>query len=284
MKLLIPRSWPRQTRLGLIFGVCIIALGGLALVPRVPLGDHYHDFADKRTMLGIPNALDVLSNLPFFIVGVWGVFWLQGRPSRSTFLDDRERIPYLVFFIGVALTGIGSFWYHLAPSNARLPWDLLPMTCSFMSMVVAQFMERISARFGLIALTPLLLLGLTSVTYWYLTESQGHGDYKFYLFLQFFSPVVLALIVGLFPSRYSGLNYLAVAFSMYVTAKLCELFDRQIYSSLGFVSGHSLKHVIAAIACLWILLILQDRHVIENHVRVSRRHGNFREERTTLFR
>ena len=270
--------------MSLILGVCIIALIYVFRLPPIPLGAHYHDFADKRAMLGIPNATDVLSNLPFFIVGVWGVLWLLGTAWRSAFIDQRERIPYLVFFFGVAFTGLGSFWYHLAPSNARLPWDLLPMTCSFMSMVVAQLMERVNVRFGLLTLPPLLLLGLSGVAYWYITESRGHGDYKFYLFVQFFSPVVLALIVGLFPPRYSGINYLIVAFGMFIAAKFCETFDHQIYSSLGFVSGHSLKHAIAGIACFWIFLMLRARTVTEKHDRLSRHAYGSREERMSLFR
>src|ERR1700678_47274 len=175
------RSWSRQIRLAIIAGVTIIAVIVLISVPRVPLDAHYHEFADARTLFGIPNALDVLSNIPFLIVGIWGVCWLLTPPSRASFSDKRERIPYLVFFAGVAFTGAGSFWYHLAPSDSRLPWDLLPMTCSFVSIVVGQVMERINVRAGLSIFLPLLLLGMASVVYWYCT-----GDYRFYLFVQFF--------------------------------------------------------------------------------------------------
>jgi hypothetical protein len=256
------RRWRLQTRLGVIFGVCTIALVALIFVPRIPLGAGYHEFADNRTTLGLPNALDVLSNIPFFIVGLWGLLWLLGKSSQSSFIDERERIPYLVFFLGVALTGVGSFWYHLAPSNSRLPWDLLPMTCSFVSMVVALTMERVDVKLGSVCLIPLLLLGIASVAYWYVSEEQGHGNYKFYLFVQVFSPVVLAFIVGLFPPRYSGMSYLIAAFSLFIAAKLFESFDRRIYSWSGIVSGHSLKHVTAGISCYLVLRMLQVRHII----------------------
>ena len=262
MTLSMPRSWPRATRLSLIIGISIVALVGLILAPRVPLGPHYHDFADQRTMFGIPNAQDVLSNIPFVIVGVWGFVWLLGKSSRAAFLDQRERIPYLLFFLGVALTGIGSFWYHLAPSSVRLPWDLLPMTCSFISIVVAMFMERVNTRIGLAALIPLLLLGVASVAYWYFSETQGHGDYKFYLFVQFFSPVLCALIIGLFPPRYSGMRYLVLVFCLFVLAKLFESYDQKIYSFGRMASGHALKHAVAGIACYWILRMLEVRHPI----------------------
>jgi hypothetical protein len=231
----------------------------------MPIGPAYHDFADKRTLFGIPNAQDVLSNIPFFLVGIWGFLWLATKRGRSVFVDGRERIPYLVFFAGVTVTGVGSFWYHMAPSDVRLPWDLMPMTCSFTSIVVVTFMERVDPHLGFFALVPALLLGILSVVYWMITTSLGDGNYKFYLFVQFFSPVLLALIIGLFRPRYSGTGYLAIAFGCYVAAKLFEEFDYSIYRNLDrLVSGHSLKHVTAAVACYWIFKMLQKRHPLNS--------------------
>jgi hypothetical protein len=262
LPLLKSLSWPRSARLTLIAVVCLGTFLALALAPRIPIGPGYHDFADKRKLWGIPNALDVLSNIPFVLVGVWGCVWMLSSRSRRAFLDQRERIPWFIFFAGVALTGAGSWWYHMAPSNTRLPWDLLPMTCSFLSVVAAMYMERISLRAGLAALLPLLLLGMASVVYWEMTALHGRGDYKFYLLVQFFSPVVLALIVALFPPRYTGMRWLAIAFALYVAAKLFEIFDYQIFGWGHVVSGHALKHVTAAVACIWILRMLQVRQPV----------------------
>ena len=258
-----PRTWQRRSRLMLIASVCVAAATALSLAPRMPIGPAYHVFADTRTMWGIPNALDVLSNLPFFFVGMWGLLWLMRDAGRAGFLDRRERIPYLVFFAGVMFTGVGSFWYHLAPCNQRLPWDLVPMTCAFVALVVAAYMERVNVRAGYAALAPLLLVGASTVFYWYFTNATGHGDYKYYLFLQFFSPVVLTLLIALFPPRYTGFRFLAIAFLFYVLAKFFENYDFPIYRDLhGTVSGHTLKHLIAGVACFWVLLMLKRRQPI----------------------
>jgi hypothetical protein len=262
LPLLKPRTWTRRARLALLFTVCVGTLCGVLMAPRLPIGPHYHEFADGRTLWGIPNGLDVLSNIPFCIVGVWGLIWLLRSEGRRAFVDPLERVPWLIFFAGVALTGAGSFWYHLAPSDARLPWDLLPMTCSFLSVVAATYMERVDLRGGLGALIPLLLLGMASVVYWAGTTAHGTGDYKFYLMVQFFSPVVLALIIGMFPPRYSGMRYLVIAFGCYVAAKLFEEYDGPIFGSVRVVSGHSLKHVTAAVSCYFILRMLQVRHAM----------------------
>jgi hypothetical protein len=248
------RNWPRRTRVLLVLAVLTTGILLLTLAPRLPIGSHYHDFADKRTILRIPNALDVLSNIPFVVVGVWAVAWLSRAAARTAFLDERERIAYLVFFAGVTLTGFGSYWYHISPSDARLPWDLIPMTCSFVSVISAIVMERISPQFGFVILFPLIILGISTIVYWYLT-----GDYKFYLFLQFFSPVILALVIGMFPPRYSGMGYLITAFALYVIAKLFEAYDYPVYRFNGLISGHALKHVTAAVSCFCIFRMLQMR-------------------------
>jgi hypothetical protein len=263
LTLFAPRSWPRPLRLGILATVCIGGFAAVILAPRVPLGAGYHDFADKRTLFGLQNALDVLSNIPFVLVGAWGLLWLSSRPTSRALLDARERVPWMVFFAGVLLTGFGSFWYHMAPSNGRLPWDLLPMTCSFISLVVITFMERVSVRAGFLVLGPLLVLGISSVLYWYMTESLGHGDYKFYLFVQFFSPIILALLIGLFPPRYDGVRFLIAAFACYVAAKLLETGDYFVFRILGNrLSGHALKHMTAAVACYCILEMLRHRRPV----------------------
>src|SRR5262249_17247036 len=98
----------------------------LAALPRVPPDPGYHQFADTRTLLGVPKGLDVLSNLAFAVVGLAGMWLLAGRGRALR--DPRERWPWWVFFAGVTLTSLGSAWYHLAPSNASLVWDRLPMS------------------------------------------------------------------------------------------------------------------------------------------------------------
>lgn len=75
--------------------------------------------------------------------------------------------------------------------------------------------------------------------------------------------MVLALLIGLFPPRYTGFRFLAVGFGFYVAAKVFEGYDFAIYRHLGrTVSGHSLKHLTAGVACYWILEMLRRRHPV----------------------
>ena len=133
----------------------------------------YHLFADHRRFLGIPIFGGVISNLPFAVIGIWGVMFLLRSGSdevNSHFLDQRERGPYPFVFVGLLLTAFGSSYYHLCRDNARLVWDRLPMTIALMSMVAAIIAERIRVRMGLWLLPIPLLIGVGSVVQCYLSE------------------------------------------------------------------------------------------------------------------
>src|SRR5579863_1027787 len=257
------RSLDRATRLSTLWGIVLAACVVLCVSPSLSLGVGYHVFADQRTLAGIPRTFDVLSNVLFLVVGAWGLLFLWDQRSQSSFLQQRERLPYVCFFAGVMLTGIGSAYYHLQPGDPRLPWDLLPMTVSFMSLLAATIVERISPRAGLALLPVLVLAGLASVVYWRFGELHGHGDYRFYLFTQYFPVVAIGSMVLLFPTRYSRALGLFLAFLFYAAAKLSELCDQQIFSLGSIVSGHTLKHLSAGVACYCILRMLQVRRKSE---------------------
>src|SRR5262245_37112118 len=216
----------------------------------------YHHFADTRALYGIENFLDVASNLGFLLVGLLGLV-VALRP-RTRFESAGERAPYAVFFAGMAWTALGSGWYHLAPDNERLFWDRLPMTVAFMSLVAAQLVDRVHVRAGLAMLLPMLAIGAASVIYWRATERAGSGNVMPYGVLQGWSVVVLLLLAAQ-PSRYTRGGDLYWVFGGYVLAKGFELFDAQLLALTHAVSGHSLKHLAAAAAGLFVCRMLTLR-------------------------
>jgi hypothetical protein len=136
-------------------------------------------FAHRRSFLGIPNFGDVVSNLPFAVIGICGLLALHASsPGRLMFLDPRERWPYALVFLGLLLTAFGSSYYHWSPNDAPLVWDRLPMTIAFMAMVAAIIAERIGLRAGLWLLPILLTVGMASVLQWYISEARGAGDLR----------------------------------------------------------------------------------------------------------
>ena len=167
-----------------------------------------------------------------------------------------------MFAIGVLLTGAGSCYYHLEPNNETLFWDRLPMTISFMSLIAAQIVDRVDVRAGLLALVPMLLVGVASVVYWIVTERQGRGNVMPYAVLQAYSVIVLLQLAALHPSRYTHGNAIFAVFAGYVLAKVFEHFDREIFEWTGAVSGHTLKHVAAGVAGLPVVWMLWRRELV----------------------
>jgi hypothetical protein len=245
-----------RTRVLIVLGAAVASAAALAFLRPIPQPQAYHFFADQRRFCGVSNFANTASNLPFLVVGIGGIAAIVGGKVR--FIDTRERWPYLVFFAGVALTCLGSAYYHVAPDNDRLVWDRLPITLSFMSLFAAMIAERISIKAGLALLAPLLLLGIVSVWYWGLTEQSGRGDLRMYGYVQFFPALGIPLILALFPARYTRTWDLVPAMAWYVLAKVLEAADKQVYAALGrSVSGHTLKHLAAAAATgsVWHMLL-----------------------------
>lgn len=232
--------------------VLLIAVGSFVfLLTRPPFGQdpHYHDFADRRSFIGVPNFSDVASNVPFLVVGAAGL-WLCLR-NRVV----GAAVSWSVFFAGVALVGVGSAYYHWQPRNDTLVWDRLPMTIGFMAMFAALLSESIDKRLERLLLAPALLVGFSSVIYWHMFD-----DLRFYAWVQFFPLLTIPVVMILFRSRYSHQTLLLLALGFYILAKGSEAYDREIFAFTGrAVGGHAMKHLLAAACCFVILEMLRRR-------------------------
>ncbi|HEY8074950.1 MAG TPA: hypothetical protein VIF62_12590 [Labilithrix sp.] len=250
----------RAPRVFLLVVVAAAAAVALAIRPPIPQPVDYHAFADARTMYRIPNALNVLSNVPFAIVGWLGLAFLARAQPRTAFASYRERPAYVLFFVGVFLTAFGSSYYHLAPSTERLFWDRLPMSIAFMALFATVIAERIDVYWSRVLLLPLVFTGVASVVLWRLSEQAGHGDLRAYLFVQLFPMLALPMMMMLFEPHYTHSRELVVVVLLYACAKALEHFDVQVWNALDHkVSGHSLKHVVAALATYFVLDMLKRR-------------------------
>jgi hypothetical protein len=249
--------------LGSLIGLGIVAAVVAAWLPPIPQDPAYHRMADERALLGVPNALNVLSNLGFVIVGALGLGSLRaGTEDGARFIDSRERWPYVVFFAGLLLTGLGSACYHWAPDNARLVWDRLPLAATLMGLFATVIVERMSVRGGLILLPLLAALGLASVLQWYGGEAHGRGDLRLYGIVQFYPMLAIPLLLRLRPPRYTGGGWLLAALGCYALAKLFEALDAAIFGLGHAVSGHTLKHLAAASAGGAVWRMLLTRHPV----------------------
>lgn len=226
-------------------------------VPPIPQDPSYHNFADQRFLLGIPNFCDVFSNLAFLIPAILGTrYTIQKWEDPALFSSPFERWMRLVFFAAVFSVCFGSAYYHINPNNHTLLWDRLPMAISFMAIATIIINIYMPTKWIPFLFALLQLLGITSVLYWSYTESLGEGDLRLYALVQFMPLIALPIIIGYNYKKGfvpGNIAFLLLALMWYLIAKITEHADHFIFISLYHgLSGHTLKHIAAAIAVLYL--------------------------------
>ena len=223
----------------------------LLLHGPIPQSKGYHFFADTRTCLGIVNFGNVASNLAFLLVGLCGWIWCYRH------LRDGARLSWMVFFTGVALVFFGSAYYHYQPNDDTLVWDRLPMTLAFMGLFTALLSEHLGASLEKPVLVPALVLGIASVFWWRHTN-----ELRIYIRGQLAPLLAIPFVLAMFPARHTHRGYLMYGLVFYALAKVAEGFDQGAFAfTAQWISGHTLKHLIAAMAPLMLLLMLRRRRL-----------------------
>lgn len=231
--------------------ICLVAIVATLFVPRIPQDPAYHAFVDTRTIAGVPSFWNVLSNIGYLIVGIYGLTLVKRLPAREMLAG------YITFCVGVTLVAFGSAWYHYMPSTQSLVWDRLPMAISFMALLALILGERVSWKLTGRLLWPLVIAGAASVFYWAWTEQQGAGDLRPYGLVQFLPVVLIPLLLLMFPGSKRSAMWLWLTFAGYVLAKIAEQFDGQIYAATG-LSGHSIKHFVSSVAVLFAVFAMLE--------------------------
>ena len=253
------RARPSSTARISLLALCALLLPGLAavLLPSFEQPQSFHDYADQRVWLGVPYAADVLSNLPFLAVGALGLYFaLRGwrLSNHAAFYDQRAASPYALLFAGVVLTAFGSAWYHAQPNDATLLWDRLPMALGFAGLVAGTLTDRAPQRI-LQWLLAFAAVGAGSVLYWCVS-----GNLVPYLVMQAGFILTALIATAWIMPRYTHGNLVYAAAGLYAVAIVFERLDHQVYTLLGgWISGHTLKHVVACVAIVVAYSMLRKR-------------------------
>lgn len=210
----------------------------------------YHDFADQTSRFGVPHFCDVTSNLGFALAAFWG--WIRLAPAR---LHPELRCGwagYRLFMAGLFLTALGSSWYHLAPDNASLVWDRLPIALACAGLLAGVWGD-VHGRESRILVAWLAPAAVASVAWWYFTDLSGNGDLRPYLLLQALPILLIPLWQWIYRMPAADRLAFGGALALYVVAKFAELNDHEIAAVLGAVTGHTLKHLLATAAAALIV-------------------------------
>jgi hypothetical protein len=231
-------------RLPTALTLIVVALA--VVVGPIPQFAHYHDFADQRAWLGIPNAADVLSNLGFAVVGAWGLVRLWRRGYERTLGNGWS--GYTLFLVALVLTTFGSIFYHLAPDNARLVWDRMPIALACAGLLSGVRSELVPGARASRTTTVLAVAAILSVLWWKATDFTGEGDLRPYLIFQLLPLLLIPLWQYIYGADRADRVAFGCAFGLYTLAKVTELYDHPIFAQLSSVSGHTLKHLLATAA------------------------------------
>lgn len=218
----------------------IIAIVGYIIVPPIGQNEEYHIFGDRATILSIPNFWNVISNVTFSLVGIFGIFSIL-KLKEVNWL-------FMTFLIGISLIGIGSGYYHYMPNSKTLIWDRLPMTIAFTSLISMVVSEFINNKAGRLLLLPLLALGFYSIFVWIKFD-----DLRLYALVQYVPIIAIPIILIFFKSENSTKGFWQLVI-VYAIAKIFEIFDFEIYTLLKVISGHSIKHIIASLGVFLLII------------------------------
>jgi hypothetical protein len=158
---------------------------------------------------------------------------------------------YALFIVSLLLTAFGSAFYHVEPNDARLVWDRLPiaLACAgLLTGVRAESRNRHDEAFETFALA---LAAAASVYWWNIT-----ADLRPYLLLQALPLLLIPLWQWIYHLPRERRLAFGLAIGLYVLAKIAELGDHAIYEATGFVSGHTMKHLLASLGAAAIVFNL----------------------------
>jgi hypothetical protein len=220
----------------------------------IPQDLGYHHFADRRTMFGIPNFLNVITNLPFIVIGA------AGLKVVSAAKETKLKLMSTILFIGFLLLTLGSGYYHLYPGNETLVYDRIPIVIIFMSFFAIIIYDCLNPFKGYCAFIILNIVGLSSVIYWIVTEHAGKGDLRWYGLVQFFPVIAIPLLLYLYKPAFKYSKEVILMFVFFGLAKFAEHCDKEIYDTVSnTLSGHSLKHIFVAIAGYELVVLINRR-------------------------
>jgi hypothetical protein len=238
--------------LAVIAGPTWLAHSGLALNAHghAALHAHGHPFVDARHLWGVPNFMDVWTNLSMAVAGLLGGWaLLRGGPWAPG-----TRLTLAVFFGGLLATGFGSAWYHWAPDAQGLVLDRMGMAVTFAGALGLAVAERVGQRPAPCVMRLTLLVALLSAV-----MPLTHGNVLPWAVVQF-GGMALMVWLALNPPRAGALGVrLGVLIGLYALAKLLELGDEAVFHATGdVVSGHNLKHLVAGLAAWPVLRAMRQ--------------------------
>ena len=115
----------------------------------------------------------------------------------------------------------------------------------------------------------LATFAVSSVTWGYLGQQRGSGDLRLHLMLQVAPLVLIPLWQAVYGANRADRLWFDFALMLYVLAKAAEVCDHEMHSTLGWITGHTIKHLLAS-AAVWVWVARLIRTVPNASARTCR--------------
>jgi hypothetical protein len=235
-----------------------------------------HSYTDQRSLCGLNNAFNVLSNLVLIAAGCYWLNWIFRTKNIS--LKCRKGLYetrlYATFFAAVILAGIQSAWYHLFQSQLGLLGTYLLSNIVMLSLLSAIIAERVNLRIGLHSCIPFIFISMLISFYWYIYQTDNQLSHLWY-FLTYLIPSLSIMTIIVARPKYGGIKHITFAFCNTFIALGVSCLDEAIYTlTRHMISGQSLHNIYLGIAAIYIGCYLEQRSIyvrnyyVRNHQRV----------------
>lgn len=223
-------------------------LGLLAWGP-VGLSSRMHHYADERIIWGVPHAMNVWTHIPLIPLGLWGLW----RVASLKGYDELRRV-WGLFFVCQILATVGGMVYHWAPSDHMFVWDQMPKSAACSLMACAFLAERMDPRWGAVSTVSVAIgLNVLGGIWWLVSPAWfGVGDLRPLLWLEFMPTLLVAAGAWSVPGRLLTRQDWMRSLASFVVAQTVDWADGPIFSALGGLSGHSIRHLSLAVCVGWI--------------------------------
>ncbi|QUJ70064.1 hypothetical protein KDD30_18100 (plasmid) [Photobacterium sp. GJ3] len=247
----------------LIASACILVLLILLQSPVILPPDVDTD-TSSRQISDVHPLHVIVSSLPLAIVGFMGIRMLSLIPKKQAdrVVEPEIATAYFLFFQALLATSLGAVYYDLLPTPFGLMLDRIPGAIALVSLYCIVLSEYVRPALGTKLLFPLNIYAVFSVVYWYwmTTAASGTADLSAYMLVQLLPILHLPLILLLYQGRWPDRPYYLAAFMCYGVAIGAESLDAEVWGmTQGIISGHCVKHVLAACAGGWVYLMLRQR-------------------------
>ena len=225
----------------LLVSMALAVAAGLAAWGPLTVSPHDHHYAAARGWASAAGVFQALACVPMAVAAAVGMRLVR----RSTWPASAAR-PWQAFMVLAGGLSIGSAGYHLLPNDTVYVLVHTLGAGAFVSLLLGFLAERVDSRCGSARSVAVgLLVAAGAGAYWAIGEwTHGRGDLRAVLFLQCLPVLLIPAGAMSLPGKITTTADWMWMLGLYVVARAAAALDESVLTALGWITGHSLMHLL----------------------------------------